>query len=166
VIWALPLATTVRDPETLAALIIEELRRRRILLPPIAVLELVVRQAYRRATTVMQRAFTTALSVQTRMALEKLIEVEAGATVCQLAWLRTASLSPAARNLLSLIERLRFVRDLGLPRDLKDVVPQRVFRYLVDEATRMTAQHLAAVTPPRRLALLVVAVLQLETTQI
>ena len=42
VIWALPLATTVRDPETLAALIIEELRRRRILLPPIAVLELVV----------------------------------------------------------------------------------------------------------------------------
>ena len=41
-IWALPLATTVRDPETLAALIIEELRRRRILLPPIAVLELVV----------------------------------------------------------------------------------------------------------------------------
>ena len=43
----------------------------------------------------MQRAFTAALSVQTRMALEKLIEVEAGATVCQLAWLRTASLSPA-----------------------------------------------------------------------
>jgi Domain of unknown function (DUF4158) len=38
VIWALPLATTVRDPETLAALIVEELRRRRILLPPIAVL--------------------------------------------------------------------------------------------------------------------------------
>jgi hypothetical protein len=66
--------------------------------------------------------------------------------------------------LLGLIERLRFVRDLGLPRDLKDVVPQRVFRHLVDEATRMTAQHLATVTPPRRLAFLVVAVLQLETT--
>jgi hypothetical protein len=33
-----------------------------------------------------------------------------------------------------------------------------------DEATRMTAQHLAAVTPPPRLALLVVVVLQLETT--
>jgi TnpA family transposase len=110
VIWALPLATTVRNPETLAASIIEELRRRRILLPPIAVLELVVRQAYRRATTVMQRAFTTALSVQTGMALEKLIEVEDGATVCQLAWLRTASLSPAARNLLGLIERLRLDR--------------------------------------------------------
>jgi TnpA family transposase len=164
VIWALPLAATVRDPEALAASIIEELRRRRILLPPIAVLELVVRQAYRRATTVMQRAFIAALSVQTGMALEKLLEVEAGATVCQLAWLRTASLSPAARNLLGLIERLRFVRDLGLPRDLKDVVPQRIFRHLVDEATRMTAQHLAAVAPPRRLTLLVVAVLQLETT--
>jgi hypothetical protein len=46
------------------------LRRRRILLPPIAVLELVVRQAYRfRATTLMQRTFNSTVSRSSKLRL-------------------------------------------------------------------------------------------------
>ena len=163
VAWALPLASTLRDPEALAAVVVEELRRRRILLPPITVLELIVRQAYRRATAVMQRALTGTLSEQTRTSLEKLLDIDGEATMCRLAWLRTASRSPAAPNLLGLVERLRFLRGLGVPWSLKDAVPQAVLRRLADEATRMTAQHLGELATPRRQALLVVAVLQLET---
>jgi hypothetical protein len=36
----------------------------------------------------------------------------------------------SSAQLARLIERLRFVRDLGPPRDLKDAVPQQVFRHL------------------------------------
>ena len=54
--WALPLAPTMRDPEALATLLVEELRYRQILAPSIAVLELIVRAALRRAETVVQRA--------------------------------------------------------------------------------------------------------------
>ena len=65
--------------------------------------------------------------------------------------------------MLGLVERLRFVRSLGVPRDRQGAVPQIAFQRLVGEATRMMAQHLAEVTPPRRLALLVAVALHLET---
>ena len=163
VAWALPLAPTKRDPEALAASVVEELRRRQTLLPPIAVLELIIRTAQRRGEAVLQRALTERLSEQTCAALEKLLEAGPEAGVSRLAWLRTASRSPAARNLLGLVERLRFVRGLGVPRDLQGAVPQIAFQRLVGEATRMTAQHLAEVTPLRRLGLLVAVTLHLET---
>lgn len=162
VAWALPLAPVTRDPEALAAALVEELRRRRVLLPPITVLELIVRQARRRAEAVVQRALTAGLPAETLAALETLVEVGPSATLSRLAWLRTAPQSPAARNLLGLIERLRFVRGIGLPRELERAVPQATFRRLGDEAARMTAQHLAEVTAPRRTALLVAATLQLQ----
>jgi TnpA family transposase len=161
--WALPLAPTMRDPEALATLLVEELRYRQILAPSIAVLELIVRAALRRAETVVQRALTEGLSEQTGVALERLVEAGPEASLSRLAWLRTASRSPASRNLLGLVERLRFVRSLGVPRDRQGAVPQIAFQRLVGEATRMTAQHLAEVTPPRRLALLVAVALHLET---
>ena len=126
-------------------------------------LELIVRAALRRAETVMQRALTEGLSEQTGVALERLVEAGPEASLSRLAWLRTASRSPASRNLLGLVERLRFVRSLGVPRDRQGAVPQIAFQRLVGEATRMTAQHLAEVTPPRRLALLVAVALHLET---
>ena len=161
--WALPIAPSVRDPEAMATLLVEEIRRRHILLPSIAVLELIVRTTRRRAEAVVQRALTQGLSGQTLVALEKLVEAGVATAASRLAWLRTASRSPAARNLLGLIERLDFVRGLGVPRTLQGAVPQVAFQRLVGEATRMTAQHLAEAAASRRLALLVTLTLHLET---
>ena len=57
--WALPLAPTMRDPEALATLLVEELRYRQILAPSIAVLELIVRAALRRAERPHEGALKT-----------------------------------------------------------------------------------------------------------
>lgn len=43
--WALPNAPSMRDPEAIGPALVEELRRRHILLPSLAVLELMVRTA-------------------------------------------------------------------------------------------------------------------------
>ena len=69
---------------------------------------------------------------------------------------------PRADRLLR-IERLHFVRGLGVPRTLQGAVPQVTFQRIVAEATRMTAQHLAEATASRRLALLVTVTLHLKT---
>jgi TnpA family transposase len=106
VAWALPLASSMRDPEAMVTLLVEELRQRHILLPSMAVLELIIRTAQRRAETVVHRALTEGLSERTLIALERLVEAGPEAATSQLAWLRTASRSPAARNLLGLVERL------------------------------------------------------------
>ena len=161
--WALSIAPSMRDPEAIAVALVEELRRRHILLPSLATLELMVRTAQRRAEAVVQHALTQGLSEQTRVALERLVASGPEAATSRLAWLRTASRSPAARNLHGLIERLHFVRGLGVPRTLQSAVPQVAFQRLVAEATRMTAQRLAEATASRRLALLVTVTLHLET---
>jgi hypothetical protein len=54
--WALQILPSMRDPKAIATLLVEELRRRLILLPSIAVLELIVRTAQRRAEAAVQRA--------------------------------------------------------------------------------------------------------------
>ena len=110
----------------------------------------------------MQRALTEGLSGQTLAALERLVQAGPETVPSRLAWLRTASRSPAARNLLGLIERLAFVRSLGVSRTLQGAIPQVAFQRLVGEAMRMTAQHLAEATTSRRLALLVTVTLHLE----
>ena len=161
--WALQIVPSMRDPEAIATLLVEELRRRHILLPSIVVLELIVRTAQRRAEAAVQRALTEGLSGQTLAALERLVEAGPETVPSRLSWLRTASRSPAARNLLGLIERLDFMRGLGVPRTRRGAIPQIAFQRLVDEAMRMTAQHLAEATTSRRLALLVTVTLHLET---
>lgn len=72
--WALPIAPSMRDPEAMATALVEELRRRHILLPSLAVLELMVRTVQRRAEAVIHRALTQGLSEQTRVALEQLVK--------------------------------------------------------------------------------------------
>jgi hypothetical protein len=161
--WALQIVPSMRDPEAIATLLVEEFRRRHILLPSIAMLELIVRTAQRRAEAAVQRALTEGLSGPTLAALERRVEAGPETVPSRLSWLRTASRSPAARNLLGLIERLDFMRGLGVPRTLLGAIPQIAFQRLVDEAMRMTAQHLAEATTSRRLALLVTVTLHLET---
>ena len=84
----------------------------------------------------MQRALTEGLSGQTLAALERLVQAGPETVPSRLAWLRTASRSPAARNLLGLIERLAFVRSLGVSRTLQGAIPQVAFQRLVGEAMR------------------------------
>lgn len=72
--WALPNAPSMRDPEAITAALVEELRRRHILLPSLAVLELMVRTAQRQAEAVVHRALTQGLSGRTRVALQRLVE--------------------------------------------------------------------------------------------
>lgn len=53
--WLLSIAQVNRDPVALATILVEELRRRRVLLPPAAVLELILHQARARAEQLLHR---------------------------------------------------------------------------------------------------------------
>jgi len=108
--WALSIAPSMRDPEAMATALVEELRRRHIPLPSLGVLELMVRTVQRRAGAVVHRALTHGLLEQTRVALEQLVDAGPETTASRLAWLRTASRSPAARN-LARAARTRRLRD-------------------------------------------------------
>ncbi|WP_244917373.1 hypothetical protein [Sphingobium xenophagum] len=77
-----------------------------------------------------------------------------GETATWLSWLRNAPQSPAARNILRLIERLASIRALGLDRARADMIPASTFDRLADEGSRITPQHLGELNALRRHATL------------
>jgi hypothetical protein len=77
-------------------------------------------------------------------------------------WLRDAPEAPAPGNMVALLDRLDWVRGVGIARErIARVHPARLAR-LVEEGGIMTAQHLGNVEPLRRAALLVAGVADLE----
>lgn len=161
--WLTPVTQANRKPGQLASLLVEELRRRRILLPTPRMLELVIHHARIRAERTLHRALIDGMDPVQVVALDELLVVAAdGAGPPRIAWLRQASGSPAARNLVGLIERVRILRALGLTRDREAAVPPAAFDALAGEGLRMTAQHLRDLAQPRRAATVVATVLRLD----
>ena len=164
--WLVGIATNERSPARLAELLIQESRSRRILLPKPAVLDLVVRQARFRAERIMIQALTGGLDHARRAALDRLLEPMPDTSISLLAWLRTASASPSARNMAAMVERLQAVRRLGIGRAFAKLVPAGTLPRLADEGLRMTVQHLRDLATERRHATLAAAALQMETSLI
>ena len=78
------------------------------------------------------------------------------------AWLRDYAESPAPTNLLALLDRLEYVRELGIDAArARRIHPARLGRLLAESAV-MTVQHIADLEPARRTAILVAQTSELE----
>ena len=144
-------------------MLLDELRRQRILLPTPRVLELVVHHSLTRAERVTHQALIQGMPSEQMVALDGLLATSANSGIAPIAWMRQAPASPAARNLLGLIERMEAVRAVGLDRDRESAVPAAAFDALANEGLRMTAQHLRDLAQPRRVATVAAAAIRLET---
>lgn len=149
--------------ERLVAAVIEEARKRRILLPTPRAIDLLCQQARVRSERLLYQALTTGLSETAKKRLDALLEVAPETTTTKLSWLRNASQSPAPTNILGLIERVAFLRKLGLDRERQRSLPATAFDRIARDAMKISAQHLAKTIAPRRHALLTAAALSLET---
>ncbi len=141
---------------------IDELRRRRVLLPPPAVIEAIVRHARQQAEQLTHEILTSGIEPDKLTMLDALLTRRSDQGTTWLAWLRNAPQSPAPRNILRLLERLDHVRNLGLDLARAAMIPSATFDRLADEAVRITPQHLGELTPLRRHATLAAATIRLE----
>jgi TnpA family transposase len=161
--WLTPIAQINRRSIHLVSVLLDELRRRRILLPPPLVLERLVHHARIQAERITYRALTDGMEAEQIRALDGILTTSADGGSSRMAWLRQASASPASKNLLGLIERIKTVRALPVDRNRETAIPAAAFDALSAEGLRMTAQHLRDLVQPRRGATLVAAVIRLET---
>jgi hypothetical protein len=139
--WLTPIAQNVRKPDRLVEMLLEELRGRRLLIPTRRTLELLVHQAQSRAELVIYTALTNGLTDTQRKTLDSLLDQKPEASTSWMAWLRQPPQAPAARNILALIERLRFVRQLGIDSDRQRGIPVSAFERLAADCLRATVQH-------------------------
>ncbi len=149
--------------EAIVRAMLAPLRAACVLIPAAAVLERIGLEARVRAR---RTAFQTLASGLTDADGERLVGLLANdpdVRRSRFAWLRDYPESPAPSNMIELLDRLDFVRGLGIgPDRARRIHPARLGR-LIDEGTIMTAQHIADLEPVRRAAILVAQVADLQT---
>jgi TnpA family transposase len=155
-------AQTIVRPGQLAGILVEELRRRRVLLPSVLVLEAVIRRGRQRAEALAHGVLTDGLDGAARAQLDGLLAVRPTGKLTWLGWLRNAPQSPAVSNVSKLLDRLAHVRSLSIDRFRAAALPTAAFERLADEAARLAVQHLAGLNHARRHAVLAAAVIALE----
>ena len=90
----------------------------------------------------MYEALTGPLSDPHRRALDALLSVPEGGMGSGLVWLCQPPGPPRPKHILVHLERLKAIRELGLPESLDHTVHQNRLMKLAREGGQMTAQHL------------------------
>lgn len=162
--WLLPTALATDHGPTLVATLLEELRNRRIVCPPVAAIERLAGSVRARAQRQLWRRLADGLTDQQRQSLDQLLEVRVGGGQSTLAWLRQTAYAATTGNFPKLIERLTLVRTFGIEPERATRVHQNYWLKLAREGGQSTVQHLADLEPLRRYATLTALVLELTAT--
>jgi hypothetical protein len=162
--WLLPTALATDHGPTLVATVLEELRVRRIVCPPLPAIERLGGSVRARAQRQLWRWLADGLTDRQRQGLDELLEVRVGGGQSTLAWLRQTAYAATSGNFPKLIERLSQLRALGIESERATRVHQNYWLKLAREGGQSTVQHLAELEPLRRYATLTAVVLDLTAT--
>jgi TnpA family transposase len=143
--------------------VIEALRTEKIILPMPAVVERAAIAGRARARKRVSDALLADLSPARAARLDTLLVVDPGLGATPLAWLRTMPTSPKADHVRELIDRLRFVRDLGLSHAASARIHEDRFQQFIREGRISDAHQLGRYVVHRRRAILVATLIDLET---
>lgn len=146
----------------IVAAMIEALRSRGILLPAPTILERIGLAARARARRQAHTNLIEGLEQQMIAALQALIAVRNDRDRTQLAWLRDWPEAPTQKNLVGVVERLQFIRSLGVGPDREQRIHRARYRAIAKETAILSAQHLSRFDTPRRTATLVVFAREME----
>lgn len=145
----------------LAKLVMETCRQRDLIVPPPAVLERFCNELRRCARREVHHRLTNGLSFEQRQGLDALIQRREESNLSWLAWTQQMPTVAKPASMLSLIERLKHVRAIGISPDAGHLIHQACLAQLVREAGRTTVQHIAGFERHRRHATLVAISLDL-----
>lgn len=162
--WLLPTALATGRGVALAAILLDELRTRHMIIPPLPVIERLCGEVRARAHRQLWRTLTDGLTDAQRGALDQLLTVRSGGGQSTLAWLRQTAYAATAGNFPKLVERIRQVRALGIEPERASRIHQNHWLKLAREGGQSTVQHLAELEPLRRYATLTALVLELTAT--
>ena len=162
--FLLPIALTMTGGIDLARVLMEEFRRRRIIVPGITSLERMVSKALLDAERKVNELLTGDLTSAQCNLLDSLLLQRDEGRVSVLAWLRQPPGKPGRRAFAAIIERLSALRAIDLNSQVVSSVHPERLRRLNQEGARLTAQHLSVLNKRRRRAVLVATVIEMQVT--
>jgi TnpA family transposase len=162
--WLLTLARTIDQGLALVRALLAELRQRRTLAPSLIVLERLALAVRSRARRAASRALTADLTPPQRSQLDQLLQPRPESRQTYLGWSRQPAGAPSAANILKAIERLSFLRQLGIPAAWARRIHQNRLTQMAREGANTDAAHLRTFGAERRYATLVAVVLDTMAT--
>lgn len=162
--WLLPIALQTTQGMALAKAVVDELRRRQVVLPPVATIERLCAEVSTRAQRQVYRLLTEPLSPAQRKELDQLLAQREGRRISTLTWLRQSPGAPSAKAILAHIDRLQTIRALGVPIELGRNVHQNRLIRPAREGAQTAVYQLEEYEPIRRHAMLVAILLDTSAT--
>ena len=152
------------DGVTILQRLTSDMRAQRLVLPSADTLERIGLAGRARARRVSAQAINDALDGERKRALTELLKHDPSIGRSRLTWLRALPHSTSAASMQGLLERLKHVRTLGLPRDLGEAIhPARLAKFAREGAVAPLTL-LNDFGERRRVASLAAQVSELETT--
>ncbi|GAA5534097.1 Tn3 family transposase [Deinococcus aluminii] len=161
--WLVPIAVATDQPFPLMSALLDELRRRKILIPRIGVLERIVTAARTQADRSIYRVLGEV--AQGREAdLDALLVTPPDQPLSPYARLKQPAGRVRPSTLLRLLDRLGFVRSFPVRHPLLASLPQNRLDHLAAEGKRLGASNLADYEPSRRRATILARLIDLSQT--
>lgn len=158
--WLLPMAMGTDKATALVAALVGELRARKILMPGITTLERLGWEVRRRAQRSVFRKLIDGLTPTQLKQLDGLLTLPRDSRMSHLVWLRQPPGQATTSNFLKIVERLEFIRSIGIDPGTGRRVHQNRLLQLGREGAKYTPQHLERFDEQKRYATLVAFMLE------
>jgi TnpA family transposase len=139
----------------LAGSVLDALRRQRVVIPALDVIERICAEAITQANRRIYAVLTDSLTTDHRRRLDSLLKRREEGKSTRLAWLRQSPVKPNSRHMLEHLQRLKAWQALDLPAGIERRVHQNRMLKIAREGGQMTPADLAKFEPQRRYATLV-----------
>ena len=161
--WLTEQARGTDNGLALVTLLVAEVRRRRVVVPTLPVVERLALSCRARARREACAALSADLTPEQRLKLDGLLDSRAETRQTYLGWVRQSLGAANPTNILSCLERLTFLRSLGIPVNWSARLHQNRLVQIAREGANTDVTHLRAFSEDRRYATLVVGVLDAMT---
>ena len=145
---------------------VETLRKSRIIVPPVRVIDRLCAEAIARGTRLFYQRLTEGLNSEHRQRLDQLLTPRDDTRTIVLTWLRQSPGEAKARCILIHLDRLHTIRFVGLSDGLERTVHQSRLTQLAREGAQVSVQHLRDLDEARRYATLTALLLDTQATVI
>ena len=160
----IPLADQTHQAMVLVRSVIDQLRSKQVIIPPLSVIERLCAEAITRAERRLYRKLTSDLDDFQRTALDNILGTRLNTKQSMLAWLRQAPGAANPRNILEHIERLKAIRSIALPEELGRNIHQNHLLRLARQGAQTPVNDFRDLTDERRYATLVAVLLETSAT--
>jgi TnpA family transposase len=161
--WLTEQARGTDNGLALVTLLTAEMRRRRIVVPTLPVVERLALACRARARREAYAALSVDLTPEQRPQLDGLLDARGETRQTYLGWVRQSLGAANSTNILSCLERLTFLRSLGIPLAWAARLHQNRLVQIAREGANTDVTHLRGFSPERRYATLVAGVLEAMT---